>query len=81
MKLWVDAPDGWKVEPQLLTAPQGDRPETSEPRQLEFEVRAAAGAKGKIKLNAYALYYVCEDAGGVCYFLRKDIPVTITVDK
>ncbi|MHC4537122.1 MAG: tetratricopeptide repeat protein [Planctomycetota bacterium] len=38
LKLWVDAPEGWKVEPQLLTAPQGDRPETTEPRQLEFEV-------------------------------------------
>lgn len=81
LKLWVDTPDGWKVEPQLLTAPQGNRPETSEPRQLEFEVRAAVGAKGTSKLNAYALYYVCEDAGGVCYFLRKDIPVTITVDE
>ena len=81
LKLWIDAPDGWKVEPQLLTAPQGDRPETSEPRQLEFEVRAAAGARGTSKLNVYALYYVCEDTGGVCYFLRKDIPVTITVDK
>jgi len=81
LKLWIDAPDGWKVEPQLLTAPQGDQPETSEPRQLEFEVRAAAGARGTTKLNAYVLYYVCEDTGGVCYFLRKDIPVTITVDK
>ncbi len=81
LKLWVDAPDGWKVHPQLLTAPQGDRPETSEPRQLEFEVSPAAGARGTSKLNAYALYYVCEDAGGVCYFLRKDIPITITVEK
>ncbi|MDT8300555.1 MAG: tetratricopeptide repeat protein [Sedimentisphaerales bacterium] len=81
LKLWIDAPDGWKVEPQLLTAPQGERPETSEPRQLEFEVRPAAGAKGTSKLNAYALYYVCEDTGGACYFLRKDIPVKITVEK
>jgi hypothetical protein len=81
LKLWVDVPEGWKVEPQLLTAPQGDRPETTEPRQLEFEVRTAAGAKGTSKLNVYALYYVCEDAGGMCYFLRKDIPVTIAVEK
>jgi len=80
LKLWIDAPDGWKVEPQLLIAPQGDRPETTEPRHLEFEVSAATGAKGTTKLNAYALYYVCEDTGGVCYFLRKDIPVTIKVE-
>ena len=81
LKLWIDAPDDWKVEPQLLEAPQGDLPETSEPRQLEFEIRAPAEASGTSKLNTYALYYVCEDAGGACYFLRKDIPVTITVDK
>ncbi|MHC4725595.1 MAG: tetratricopeptide repeat protein [Planctomycetota bacterium] len=81
LKLWVDAPDGWKVEPRLLTAPQGNKPETSEPRQLEFEVRAPGEASGTSKLNAYALYYVCEDTGGVCYFLRKDIPITFAVDK
>ena len=81
LKLWIEPPDGWKVHPQLLTAPQGDQPETSEPRQLEFEARAATGTSGTTKLNAYALYYVCEDAGGACYFLRKDIPITITVDK
>jgi len=81
LKFWIDTSDGWKVEPQLLTAPQGDQPETTEPRQLEFEVRAPAGAKGTTKLNAYALYYVCEDMGGACYFLRKNIPVTITVEK
>jgi hypothetical protein len=81
LKLWIDAPDGWKVEPQLLIAPQGNKPETSEPRHLEFEVHSASGASGTSKLNAYALYYVCEDVGGVCYFLRKDIPVKIMVDK
>lgn len=81
LKLWVDAPNSWKVYPQLLTVPQSNQPETKEPRQLEFEVRAPAGAKGKIKLNAYALYYVCEDVGSVCYFLRKDIPIEISIDK
>ncbi len=81
LKFWIESLDGWKVEPQLLTAPQGSKPETSEPRQLEFEVRAPDEASGTSKLNAYALYYVCEDMGGVCYFLRKDIPIIIKVDK
>jgi tetratricopeptide (TPR) repeat protein len=80
LRLWIDTPDGWKVYPQLLTAPQSNQPESSEPRKLEFEVSPSAGAKGTSKLNAYALYYVCEDAGGVCYFLRKDIPITISID-
>jgi tetratricopeptide (TPR) repeat protein len=81
LKLWVDTPPGWKVEPQLLIAPQGDKPETSEPRHIEFEIHAANDAGGTSKLSAYALYYVCEGAVGTCNFLRQDIPITIKVDK
>lgn len=81
LKLWVDPPPGWKAEPQLLTASQGDKPETSEPRHIEFEIHAANDADGASKLTAYALYYVCEGAGGTCTFLRQDIPITIKVDK
>ena len=81
LRLWIDPPKGFEVQPQLLTAPQGDRPETNEPRRLEFEVRAVAGVSGTFKLNAYALYYVCEDAGGTCMFLRQDIPSSVTVDE
>jgi tetratricopeptide (TPR) repeat protein len=79
LKLWIDPPPGWKVQPQLLTAPQGDKPETSEPRHVEFEIHAANDASGTSNLSAYALYYVCEGAGGTCSFLRQDIPITVTV--
>jgi len=81
LRLWVDPPEGFEAQPRLLTAPQGDSPETTEPRRLEFEVRAAAEVSGTFKLNAYALYYVCEDAGGTCMFLRQDIPVMVTINK
>ena len=53
---------------------------TSEARQLEFEVYVPAGAQGVSDLKAYALYYVCEGVDGVCYYLRQNIGVTITVD-
>ena len=81
LRLWIDPPEGFEVQPRLVTAPQGNKPETAEPRRLEFEVRAPAEAGGKFKLNAYALYYVCEDTGGTCMFLRQDIPITMTVEK
>ncbi|MHC4437766.1 MAG: hypothetical protein ACYS3S_10435 [Planctomycetota bacterium] len=81
LKLWVDPPSGWKVLPQLLTAPQGSKPETTESRIFEFEVQAPAVASGTCKLSAYALYYVCEGAGGTCSFLRQDIPITIKVEQ
>ena len=40
LQLWVDAPPGWQLERHLFRAPQGDKPETSEPRQFELDVRA-----------------------------------------
>ena len=81
LKLWIEPPPGWKAQPQLLTAPQGNQPETSEPRHFEFELHAANDASGTSRLSAYALYYVCEGAGGTCSFLRQDIPITLIVDK
>ena len=78
-QLWVDEPPGWQVERRLLTASWGDQPETTEARHLEFEIQSAADAKGNVELAAYALYYVCEDLGDTCRFLRQEIPVTIRV--
>jgi len=81
LKLWIDPPPGWKAQPQLLIAPQGDKPETAEPRHFEFEIHAANDANGTFKLSSCALYYVCEGAGGTCSFLRQDIPITIKVEE
>ena len=81
LTLWIDPPPGWKPQPQLLTAPQGDKPETSEPRHIEFELTAPNDTSGRLKISTYALYYVCEGAGGTCSFLRQDIPITIKVEQ
>ncbi len=81
LRLWVDVPPGWQVERRLLSAPPSRQPETSEPRHLEFEVLSPADARGTTKLSAYALYYVCEDTGGTCQFLRQDIPIAVKVAK
>jgi tetratricopeptide (TPR) repeat protein len=81
LKLWVEPPAGWQVKPQLLTAPQGAKPETSEPRHLEFEALAPPDAGGTVYFNIYALYYVCEDVRGTCQFLRQDIPITVRIAK
>lgn len=80
LTFWIDPVEGLDITPQLLTAPQGSQPETAEPRHVEFEVRARSGMSGTVKLKTYALYYVCEDVGGTCTYLRQDIPVTVTVE-
>ena len=81
LRLWVEAPSGWELERRLLTAPQGGMPETSEPRQFELDIRAPADAQGTAKLRAYALYYVCEDVGGTCLFLRQDVSIEVPVER
>ena len=80
LRLWIDPPRGWQVDRHLLVAPQGKKPETSEVRRLEFEVRVAEDTRGTIKLNVYALYYVCEGVQGTCKFLRQDIAIPMEVD-
>jgi hypothetical protein len=40
-----------------------------------LESTAATG--NSIKLDGYALYYVCEESGGQCLYLRQDFTVEI----
>jgi hypothetical protein len=49
------------------------------PGRLDFEIKAPGSAAGTTKLKACALYYVCEDLGGMCLFLRQDISLEIDV--
>lgn len=79
LQIWIDPPEGWRASSRLLTAPQGDRPETEEVRRLEFEVSVPPTAGGRTRLPAYALYNVCEDTGGVCQFLRQDFLIEVDV--
>ena len=79
LRLWIDPPEGWRVSDRLLAAPQGDRPETNEIRRLDFEVEAPSGGHGVARAAAYALYYVCEDVGGTCLFLRQDIEIAVPI--
>jgi len=81
LRVWVDLPPGWRAQPQLMILPLAGRPGTLEPRHLEFEVYPGPDARGTTTLLAYALYYVCEDMGGVCSFMQQDIPITVKVDE
>lgn len=78
--VWIDAPEGWKLDKQLLTLALGEGATSTEDRKIEFEVRAPEDAEpGEYTLNAYALYYVCEGVDGTCLYLRRDFEVTLTV--
>lgn len=79
LRIWIDPPEGWRVSTRLLSAPQGDRPETNEIRRLDFEVEVPPSAIGSTPIPAFALYNVCEDLGGVCLFLRQDFVIEVDV--
>jgi hypothetical protein len=81
LKLWVEAPHGWKTDRPLRAAPQGGEPETTETRSIEFELQSPQDASGTVKLSAYALYYVCEGANGTCLYLRHDIPIEVRFEE
>jgi len=77
VQIWIDSPNGWTIEKRLHSAKQPAAPESREERNVEFEIRAPQEANGTMRLNGYALYYVCEDAGGKCLYLRQDFSVEI----
>jgi tetratricopeptide (TPR) repeat protein len=78
LRLWVDPPQDGHVSDRLLQAPAVREAVSTEERALDFEVKTPKEARDKTRVNAYALYYVCEDKGGKCLFLRLDIPIEIT---
>ncbi len=86
--IWVDVPG-------VFTLGEGDskysnpyqgvlapgKAETRETRVLEFELTVSDKLPaGEVELPAYALYYICENKGGKCLYLRQDFNVKFAVD-
>ena len=81
LAMWVDLPDGLTLGEGKLFHDNPQEPETQEDRAVEFEIAVDKNAKpATIKIPAYALYYVCENKGGKCHYVRQDFTVTFHVD-
>ena len=79
--LWVDVPKGLKLGEGQLSYSNPAVAESQEIRVLEFEL--TVGDKlpaGELELPAYALYYVCDNKGGKCLYLRQDFNVRFVID-
>ena len=63
----------------MMAAPVAKKVESSEPRHLEFELRPANDARGPTEIPVYAVYYVCEEKGGQCLYLRQDLTVQVVI--
>lgn len=80
-RVWLEAPDGWTLSHRLRAAPQPRAAESREARTLEWEIRAPAVPQAKAELRGYAVYYVCEEEGGQCLFLRQDLRIPLPLDQ
>ena len=75
---WVSAPGGWDVSQHLTTITKPSQLVSTEPREVEFEVKGPDRSRAPaVTLRAYALYYVCEDVNGVCMYRRQDVSISI----
>ena len=82
LAVWLEPPEGWKVERRLLTAPNSPEPVSHETRRVEVELEAPAAAPpASPSLRGHALYYVCEDVDGTCLYRRQDIEVKVPIRK
>jgi hypothetical protein len=78
--VWLSPPAGVELDARRLEAPNAATAASSELRTVECELRAGTGAPpGRLAVPGYALYFVCEDVDGVCYFLRQEFDVALDV--
>lgn len=80
LRLWIDPPEGWEVSQPLLEAENGEGAESQEVRRLDFELLTPKEASGPGAFEAYALFNTCDEAGGVCLYLRRDIAFEVPLE-
>ena len=81
LRVWLAPPAGWSVDRREARAPEPPTAVSNEPREVQFELKAPSVLEGRtVEIPGYALYYVCEEADGVCLFRRQDfvVPVGVT---
>lgn len=83
VQVWLEAPAGWRLDAPLVTLENPPAAESREARFAEFDLRPVEGAgTGPAStqagsLRGFALYYICEDKGGVCLYRRQDFAIDL----
>ena len=89
-QLWVSCPNedanAPRVERSLWSVASKEAESggvtSDENRIVEFEVQIPTKVEmQKVKVSAYALYYICEGSSGTCQYLRKEVSIAIPIGK
>ncbi len=78
VRVWIKDAEGATVSTRGFQLPNPEVPESSEPRAVDFEVRAGDHA-GSGKLHGYALYFACVNETGQCLYRRQDFEIPIVI--
>ena len=79
--IWVDVPGVFTLGEGESKYSNPGKAETRETRVLEFELTVSDKLPaGEVELAAYALYYICENKGVKCLYVRQDFNVKFVVD-
>jgi hypothetical protein len=79
LRVWVDVPDGWQVDHQLLEHTNPPLDVSSETRRLDFELRPPKDERGEHVLAGYALFNACEGEHGTSVYRRRDFEVRVVI--
>ncbi len=77
LRVWIDPPMGIAVSERLIEAERPKSATSAENRTVGFEVQVSKDTSGVIRVPLYALYHLCDDAGGQCRFLRLDATIEV----
>ena len=81
LRVWIDPPEGWQTSDRLLSATPLPDAVSEEVRTLSFEIVAPANAAGVVRLPLYILFHICDDVGGQCRLLRRDVVVDLPIQR
>ena len=79
LRVWVDPTEGIAVSDRQVEAEKPKAATSAETRTVGFEVQVPKAATGTVRVPVYALYHLCDDAGGTCRFVRLDATVEVRV--
>lgn len=82
LRVWLEPPEGWTAEAEMLEVPLAPEPISDELRTVEFELKLPAEVPpGTTQIPAAAFYYVCEGRDGSCLYRRRDLEIAILVQR
>ena len=79
LTMWIDAPQDGAIGQSLHSVANAKTATSDEPRRIEFEVQLPQTATQTVKVPAYALYNICDDADGQCRYRRQDLKIVLSV--